>query len=144
MEDEPGRHHAARIDVQHVRLAPALADHDRQLSRRRQVDVMPLALEQSVSTYGWQVALDSAVEQNVGWNCGRQGQVHLHGMPLVGPNHRAIGAQREATFIAGCNERLELHSGERLAMASERMQQRLDRNPAMWVEGYSDDSWLVA
>jgi hypothetical protein len=29
VEDEPGGHHAARIDLEHVRLATALPDDDR-------------------------------------------------------------------------------------------------------------------
>jgi hypothetical protein len=90
------------------------------------------------------VALDSAVEQNIRWNRRGQCQVHLHGMPLIGANHRTVRAQCEATPVARCNERLERRSGERLAVSSEGMQKLLDRDPAMSVEGYSDGSWIVA
>src|ERR1700733_13663200 len=106
--------------------------------------MMPLALHQSASTNGRQVAFDSAVEQNIRWSRRWQRQVHLHGMPLIGANHRAIRSQCEPALVARCNDRLEIRSGKRLAVSSEGMQKLLDGNPAILVEGESDSCWLVA
>jgi len=88
-------------------------------------------------------ALHSAVEQSIWWNRRWQRQVHLHGMPLIGTNHRVVGVQCKAALVTRRNDRLEIRSGKRLAVISECMQKILDGSPAVLVEGYSDGSRLV-
>lgn len=144
IEDEPGRRHAPGIDLEQARFAPALADDDRQLWRDGEMNVMPLALDQAMSAYGWQVTFDRAVEQNVGWRCWRKRQVYLHGVPLVGANHRTVGAERESLLVAGGDERLEVRSGQGPAVTFEGMEELDYGNPTTVVEREADSSWLVA
>lgn len=106
--------------------------------------MVALSLEQSAFPDSRKVALDRSVIENVRRFLGRKRQIHLDRVPLIGSNHRSIGAQREALLVTADDDGFELCSSQRFAMASESLEEPIDGNPAVGVEREPDGAWLVA
>lgn len=62
---------------------------------------------------------------------------------MVGPNHRAVRAQGEALLVTRRHYRLEFGTDERPAVIRERLEQRIDGNPTIYVQSEPNRTWLV-
>jgi len=136
--------HAARVDAQHNRPAVPLADCDDSVQVRGQVHVMSVAPRQALAQNGLAKARRGAVEQQVGWCHGRQVQVDLDAVALVGANAQAVFAERITLLVAGGDDFMQLGAGNRTASRRELAQQFVHGGPAGGVQREPDLLGLMA
>jgi hypothetical protein len=95
------------LDFKHDRRAATPTDNKREVTCRRQMNVVPFSFEETLHANSRQVARYCPVEQETRRLPGRKSKVNSDGVPLVRTNHQAIGAECEALLVAAGNQLFE-------------------------------------
>src|SRR5689334_9256736 len=95
------------------RLTVALADLDRGLLVRREMDVLPALRPETLRPDRFEEPRGRAVEQPFRRDDRRKTEVDLDRVPLAGADARAVRAEREALLVVRRDHLIELLAGDR-------------------------------
>ena len=143
VERVPGVDHLGRThDEDHV-AAATTADLLRGLEIGREMDVMTLALDQALGADRVDKPIDRAVIEDRRWRRGRERELDLDRVALIGADARAVFGQREPLLVAGRDDLIELGARERRAVRGRGGEQRGHVGPACAIERNADALWFV-
>ena len=106
--------HPPGLDHQHHRPAAALAHAGGRFTVRRQMNVMPIAAHKALLADRVQKSLHRAVIEQFGRFDGREAQIHLDAVPLVGPDEPAVRREGEPLLVVRGDNFFQLLPRDRL------------------------------
>lgn len=135
--------HGTRCHLEHYHFPVSAADRDGGFSPIREVDVMPLSLNQTGRTDRSQKPIRRSVIEHLGRPRWLVTQVYWNGMALIGSDPLEVFTKGETLLVAGLNDSLELIKGNGVPVTPASLEQVLHGNPSGLIERDTHDTRLM-